>query len=174
GGHGPAQRVGVAHVGHDVDDRSGELGSHSGQLFPRRERIGGGVGSIADVDGHHAPARRGEPAGGGGPDPAGGPGHQRDGSTVHGLHMPRVKSSGTSTSPASRSWIDALPSPYSVLSMPCRRISSTLCTPRSPPAARPHRYARPISTAFAPSASALTTSLPRRMPPSSSTSICPP
>src|SRR5262245_24890482 len=35
-----------------------------------------------------------------------------------------------------------------------------------PPTARPHTAGRPISTARAPSASALTMSVPRRMPPS--------
>ncbi len=50
-------------------------------------------------------------------------------------------------------------------------MSSTFSTPAWPSAASPHRYARPIITARAPSASALTTSPPRRMPPSSSTSI---
>src|SRR5690606_30757947 len=89
-------------------------------------------------------------------------------------YMPRVNPSGMSTSSGVRSCTDALPSPYRVESMPWRRISSTLCTPRSPLAAMPHRYARPIITARAPSASAFTTSLPRRIPPSSRISICPP
>jgi hypothetical protein len=50
-----------------------------------------------------------------------------------------VNLSGTMTSSRVRSWMDALPSPYSVSLMPWRRISSTLLTPRSPFAARPHR-----------------------------------
>ena len=45
--------------------------------------------------------------------------------------------------------------------------------PVSPRAASPHNGARPASTARAPSASALTTSAPRRMPPSTSTSTLP-
>src|SRR4029450_8518754 len=48
--------------------------------------------------------------------------------------------------------------------------SRTFSTPACPFAARPHRYARPIMTALAPSARALATSPPRRMPPSISTS----
>src|ERR1700730_13356598 len=53
--------------------------------------------------------------------------------------------------------------------MPERSRSSTFSTPACPLAPRPHRYARPIITAFAPRASAFTTSPPRRTPPSSST-----
>ncbi len=37
-------------------------------------------------------------------------------------------------------------------------------TPACPPAARPYRYGRPVGTARAPKAIALTTSPPRRMP----------
>ena len=58
--------------------------------------------------------------------------------------------------------------------MPLRRMSSTFSTPAWPLAASPQRYARPIITARAPSASALTTSLPRRMPPSITTSTSSP
>ena len=54
-----------------------------------------------------------------------------------------------------------------------RRISSTWRAPSSPSAASPQSTARAASTARAPSASALTTSAPRRMPPSTSTSIAP-
>ena len=49
-------------------------------------------------------------------------------------------------------------------------MSKTFRTPAGPPAARPHRTGLPIITARAPSASAFTTSPPRRTPPSSSTS----
>ena len=54
--------------------------------------------------------------------------------------------------------------PSSAESMPLRRMSSTFSTPACPLAARPRRYTTPIITARAPSASALTTSEPRRIP----------
>ena len=47
-----------------------------------------------------------------------------------------------------------------------RRPCNTAATPSAPPVARPHRTGRPIRTARAPSASARSTSTPRRMPPS--------
>ena len=84
---------------------------------------------------------------------------------------PIEKSFGTMRSSGVRSWIDPCPRARRDSSMPSCRIWRTWRTPSSPAAARPHRNARPISTALAPSASALTTSLPRRTPPSSTTSI---
>src|SRR5262249_45157209 len=63
-----------------------------------------------------------------------------------------AKSGGTTTSSAVTSWIEARPSPFRVSSMPARRIWRTLVTPASPFTARPQRYARPIITARAPSA----------------------
>ena len=53
------------------------------------------------------------------------------------------------------------------------RISIARATPGPPAAPNPYAYARPMSTARAPRQSALTTSLPRRMPPSSRTSAWP-
>src|SRR5437660_1890150 len=47
-----------------------------------------------------------------------------------------------------------------------RRMLTTLVTPSCPAAANPYKYGRPISTARAPRASALSTSVPRRIPPS--------
>ena len=52
-----------------------------------------------------------------------------------------------------------------------RKLSSTCATPASPATARPQSCGRAIRHALAPSASALTTSAPRRTPPSSSTGI---
>src|SRR6185436_6433065 len=54
-----------------------------------------------------------------------------------------------------------------------RRIPITFFTPSAPSTESPHRQGRPISTARAPSASALTTSVPRRTPPSISTGMRP-
>ncbi|OMH79259.1 hypothetical protein AX774_g7333 [Zancudomyces culisetae] len=51
--------------------------------------------------------------------------------------------------------------------------SSIAHTPSSPLYARPHSTGRPTNTAFAPSASALNTSVPLRTPPSISTGIFP-
>src|SRR5258708_6967640 len=58
--------------------------------------------------------------------------------------------------------------------MPEWMMPNTFRTPEGPPAARPHSTGRPIMTARAPRASALTTSPPRRTPPSSRTSAWPP
>ena len=58
----------------------------------------------------------------------------------------------------------------SAIASSSRRSSSTVRAPSSPPAARPQIGIRPASTARAPSASAIATSVPRRMPPSRSTS----
>ena len=55
--------------------------------------------------------------------------------------------------------------------MPLRNTSRTFSTPAWPPTARAHSDARPIMTALAPRATALTTSLPRRTPPSMTTSM---
>ena len=60
----------------------------------------------------------------------------------------RSNPGGTMTSSGTRSWIDERPRPSSASSMPLRRICSTLVTPACPPAAMPHRYARPIITAL--------------------------
>ena len=83
----------------------------------------------------------------------------------------RAKPSGIRRSSGPSSSTDAWPSPSSAESMPVcagRRARSR----RRPGRRRraPTGTARPIITARAPSASALTTSLPRRTPPSSSTS----
>src|SRR5215469_936295 len=83
----------------------------------------------------------------------------------------RTKPGGMMRSSSVSSCTEDLPSPSRAESTPFLKISSTFSTPAWPLAASPHRYARPIITARAPSASALTTSLPRRTPPSSSTSI---
>src|ERR1700735_250179 len=53
-----------------------------------------------------------------------------------------------------------------VISNSLRRISITRVTPSGPATPRPHRYGRPICTAVAPRPSALITSVPRRIPPS--------
>ena len=58
------------------------------------------------------------------------------------------------------------PSRHSASVSSSRRSSRTWRTPSSPAAARPKIGARPASTARAPSARALATSVPRRMPPS--------
>mmetsp|Transcript_24727 Transcript_24727/g.80865 ORF Transcript_24727/g.80865 Transcript_24727/m.80865 type:complete len:238 (-) Transcript_24727:1561-2274(-) len=55
-------------------------------------------------------------------------------------------------------------------SVSCLRMSSVASTPACPYAARPYSAARPMPTAFAPSASALKTSVPRVIPPSRRTS----
>jgi DNA-binding CsgD family transcriptional regulator len=86
---------------------------------------------------------------------------------------PWLKSRGTITSAGTRSRTDERPRASRAESMPPRRMSKTFRTPAGPPAARPHRQARPIITARAPRASAFTTSPPRRTPPSSSTSARP-
>ena len=52
---------------------------------------------------------------------------------------PKAKLGGTSTSSATRSWIEARPKPASVSSIPARRMSRTFFTPASPLAARPQR-----------------------------------
>src|ERR1700723_3825031 len=57
------------------------------------------------------------------------------------------------------------PPSASARSISRRKSSSTQKTPSSPAQATPHRCGRPIMTARAPSASALTTSIPRRKPP---------
>lgn len=49
-------------------------------------------------------------------------------------------------------------------------LSKARDTPASPPTAKPYSAARPIPTPLAPRASALTTSVPRRIPPSTNTS----
>src|SRR6218665_136359 len=54
------------------------------------------------------------------------------------------------------------------ISSSSRNRRSTWATPAAPPLARPYSAGRPISTALAPSAMALSTSVPRRMPPSTS------
>src|SRR5882672_1350760 len=54
-----------------------------------------------------------------------------------------------------------------------RRISSARAAPASPAAQAPYSVARPSITPSAPSASAFTTSTPRRTPPSTSTLILP-
>ena len=69
--------------------------------------------------------------------------------------------------------VDGQPSSLIVRSRSARRISTARRTPASPAAPSPYAYARPTSTALAPRQSAFATSLPRRIPPSTSTSICP-
>src|SRR6218665_1479816 len=54
------------------------------------------------------------------------------------------------------------------ISSSSRNRRSTWATPAAPALARPYSAGRPISTALAPSAMALSTSVPRRMPPSTS------
>ena len=49
-------------------------------------------------------------------------------------------------------------------------LSNVRSTPAWPPAPKPHSAARPIPTPLAPKQSALTTSVPRLMPPSTRTS----
>jgi len=66
------------------------------------------------------------------------------------------------------------PSSIIAISNSLRRICTTRVTPAAPATPKPHKYGRPICTACAPNASAFTTSVPRRMPPSTSTGTRPP
>src|SRR5262249_22118963 len=74
----------------------------------------------------------------------------------------------TSAGPAERT--SATPHSAIVESSSARRISSTCARPSAPSTASPQKIGRPISTARAPSASAFSTSAPRRTPPSRYTS----
>src|SRR5690606_36041402 len=78
----------------------------------------------------------------------------------HGTHQPSRERSMSFTPRAPH---NAMARSNSALS-----ISSTAKAPFSPPVASPQRIGRPMSVACAPRASALTTSVPRRMPPSTS------
>ena len=59
------------------------------------------------------------------------------------------------------------------LELVAQQLRAPAGAPASPPAARPQSAGRPTSTASAPSASAIATSTPRRMPPSTSTGGAP-
>src|SRR2546425_4695046 len=89
-------------------------------------------------------------------------------------HRPPPADAGagaTSEGPISR--MDPTPERAMASFSSSRMDSSIRRTPFSPPTASAQRYGRPTSTALAPRARALRTSLPRRTPPSISTSILP-